>query len=576
MLHKKRAIFIPALLILSLVLAACGNDATPTTQSATSAAATTAASSTAATTAASSAASTTTTAATSAAATTASSGTSAATTAAGTGAATTAAAGPRGATLTLAVASGPATLDPGKGNPVDEPFITPAYDSLLRLDANGGFQPALATAWKWVGTDFKTFELTLRPNVKFSDGSAFDAAAVKAWLELQKANKTATSLSVGLDTAEVTGPLTVQLHLAAPNSLLPTFLTRYWISGTIACPAAAKNPDLVNTATCGAGPYMLDAKSTVSGDTYTYLPNPNYWNQDAIHWNKLVLKVVANPQAALDALKTGQIQAILPADASIIDAGTAAGLKLAGVELNVQGLDFLYKDGTNGAALKDVRVRQALNYAIDREALSKVLYGGKGRPFSSQFLPGSDGYDSSLDNYYTYDVAKAKQLLSEAGFANGFEVSILSAPFLGFDTLAQAVSSYWQAIGVKTTIDSKPSFPEFVGGLTSGKYALAVAGLGATPPTLTTWNCCMKPGAIWNPDKTAAPELQALMDKLSATDTAGMPPIAKQANKIITEQAWYVSVIATKLYYMYDARITVATPSPVEPILNIIEIRPAQ
>lgn len=568
MLHK-RAIFVPVLLILSLILAACGGETTPVPAS-TTGAATTAASSATTSAAASSA---TTSAATSAAATSTASGTAAAT-----GATTTAAAaGPRGQTLTIAVASSPAALDPGKGNPVDEPFLTPAYDSLLRFDANGAYQPGLATAWKWVGTDFKTFELTLRPNVKFSDGSAFDAAAVKAWLELQKTNKTSTALNIGLDTADVTGPLVVQLKLAQPNSLLPTFLTRNWISGVIACPAAVTNPALVNAATCGTGPYILDTKTTVSGDTYTYLPNPNYWNQEAIHWNKLVLKVVANPQAALDAMKTGQVQVILPADASIIDAATAANLKLTGVELNVQGLDFLYRDGTNGAALKDVRVRQALNYAIDRDALSKVLYGGKGRPISTQFLPGSDAADSTLDNFYTYDVNKAKQLLSDAGFPNGgFEVSILSAPFLGFDTLAQAVSSYWQAIGVKTVIDSKATLADFVGGLSSGKYATAVAGLGATSPALIAWNCCMKPGAIWNPDKTAAPDLQALIDKLGATETAQMPPIAKQVNKFITEQAWYVSVIATKLYFLYDAKVTGLTPTAVEPVINIPDIRPAQ
>ncbi len=569
----KRARLALVLTLFSLVLAACGSDNTPVPAATTSAAAATTGS--AATTVA--AVSTTAASASTGAATTVagSTTTSVATTAAGTATTAAVAAGPRGQTLTVAVASFPASLDPGTGDPVNEPFLTPAYDSLLRFDADGNYQPMLATSWKWVGTDFKTFELQLRPNVKFSDGSTFDANAVKSWLELQKTNKTVTASNIGLDTAEVTGPLTIQLHLAQPNSLLPTFLTRNWISGIIACPAAVTNADLVKTATCGIGPYTLDTKNTVSGDTYTYLPNPNYWNQDAIHWNKLVMKVVANPQAALDALKTGQVQVVAPADASVVDAAVSAGLKQAGVDLNVQGLDFLYKDGTLTPALKDTRVRQALNYAIDREALSKLLAGGKGRPISTQFLPGSDGYDASLDNYYTYDVAKAKQLLSDAGFANGFEVSILSAPFLGFDTLAQAVSAYWQAIGVKTTIDSKASLAEFVGGLSGGKYATAVAGLGAVSPTLITWNCCMKPGATWNPDKTAVPELQALIDKLGATDATNMPATAKQVNKYLTEQAWYLPVIATKLYFLYDPHVTGVTPTATEPVINLMDIKPA-
>ena len=260
----------------------------------------------------------------------------------------------------------------------------------------------------------------------------------------------------------------------------------------------------------------------------------------------------------------------------MIDAGQTAGMKLAGVELNVQGLDFLDREGKIVPALKDARVRQALNYAIDKDALSKVLGGGKGRPVSTQFLPGSDGYDATLDSYYNYDVAKAKQLLTDAGFANGFELTILSAPFLGFDTLSQAVASYWQAIGVKTTIDSKPSVAEFLTGLSSGKYGVAVAGLGATTPTLITYNCCFKPGSAWNPSKTPVPDLQAIIEKLAATDATQAGPVAKQVNKYITEQAWFVPVLATKLYFLYSPKISGVTPTATEASPNILNIVPAQ
>src|SRR5450759_2477316 len=145
-------------------------------------------------------------------------------------------------------------------------------------------------------------------------------------------------------------------------------------------------------------------------------------------------------------------------------------MKLSGVEQNVQGLDFLLKDGTAVPAIGDVRVRQALNYAIDRTALAKVLGGGKGRPVSSEFLPGGDAYDASLDNYYPYDVAKAKALLAAAGYPNGFKVTILSIPVGGLDTLAQAGASYWEAIGVTTTIDNKTTASDYIGGTVSGQY----------------------------------------------------------------------------------------------------------
>lgn len=481
----------------------------------------------------------------------------------------------RGDVLTIAIPISPPSLDPGVGEPAFEGFINPAYDALLRIDpVDGKIIPSLAVSWKWVGTDFKTFEIELRPDVLFSDGSEFNAEAVKAWLDFQKTNASVTASNIGLDTAEVTGPLSITLHLAQPNVMLPIFFTRGWISGAIACPAAVTNPDLVTTATCGAGPYMLDTENTVTADTYTYIPNPHYWNPDEIHWNKLVLKVVANPQSALDALRTGQVQ-LTPADPSIVDAGVADGMKLAGVEQNVQGLDFLLKDGTAVPAIGDVRVRQALNYAIDRVALAQVLGGGKGRPVSSEFLPGGDAYDASLDNYYPYDVTKAKALLAEAGYADGFEVTILSIPMNSLDTLAQAVASYWEAIGVKTIIDNKTTAPDFITGVLSGQYAVSVAGLGTVTPILTLWKCCVMPGSFWNRDTSVAPELQGLIDQISMTDIEDSAPIARQVNKYLTENAWYVPVASAKQYILYGPGVTGGEPTPAEPTINILRVVPS-
>jgi peptide/nickel transport system substrate-binding protein len=483
----------------------------------------------------------------------------------------------RGDVLTIAVAIAPPSLDPGVGESSFEVYITPAYDALLRIDpADGKVIPSLAVSWKWVGADFTTFEMELRPNVFFSDGTEFNAEAVKAWLELQKANATVTASNIGLDSAEVTGPLSITLNLAKPNVMLPIFLTRGWIAGAIACPAAVTNPDLVKTATCGAGPYMLDTANTVTADTYTYIPNPHYWNPDAIHWNKLVIKVVANPQSGLDALRTGQVQVIYLADASIIDAGVADGMILSGVEQNVQGLDFIFKDGTAVPALADVRVRQALNYAIDRTALAQVISGGKGRPVSSEFLPGGDAYDASLDNYYPYDVAKAQALLAEAGYADGFDVTILSIPMNSLDTIAQAVASYWEAIGVHTIVDTKTSASDYIGATLSGQYAVNVAGLGTVTPVLTLWAGCFAPGAFWNPDQSPVPELQALIDQLSRTDIQESAPIAQQVNRYLTENAWYVPVMSGKQYLLYSPDVTGGEATPFDPTFSILGVEPSK
>ncbi|MFC4454767.1 ABC transporter substrate-binding protein [Deinococcus sonorensis] len=487
------------------------------------------------------------------------------------------AATPPGGTLTVAISAAPASLDPSSGEASNEYYYTPAYDSLIKFDYDAKYKPGLATAWSWVGKDFKVLDLTLRPGVKFSDGSTFDAKAVKSWLDLQMKNKSPVAVNLGTKSVQVTGPLKVRLTMTDPNPLALLFLSRTWLSGVIPCPKASANPALLKAATCGTGPYVLDAKQTVTGDTYTYVPNPNYWDPAKVQWNKLVLKVVTNPQAALDAVRAGQAQVAWPAQASLIQSAVGAGLKSAGVPQNILGLDFLDKSGKIVPALKDVRVRQALNYALDRKALATALGGGQGDPISTQFLKGADGYDASLDNAYPYDVAKAKQLLTAAGYPQGFELTILSTPIAGLDTLVQAIVGYWQAIGVKAKIDNKTQGSDFFAGLTSGKYAVSAAALGATNPTLLAWNCCFHPGAVWNPDKTPVPQFEALIDKLRVTDPSKAAPIAKQINSFMTKNAWFVPVYSGKLNYVYDPKkVTLATPSGAQPVIDILDVRPVK
>ena len=367
--------------------------------------------------------------------------------------ATAAAVTPPGGTLTVAIGNAPASLDPSPGEASNEYYYALAYDSLISFEYAGQYKPGLATSWKWVGNDYKTLNIQLRRGVKFSDGSTFNAKAVKSWLDLQVKNKSAVANNLGTKAVTVTGPNSIRLTMSASNPLALLFLSRTWLSGVIPCPKAAVNPAILKAATCGTGPYVLDPKQTVTGDTYTYLANPNYWNPAQVQWEKVILKVVNNPQAALDAVRAGQAQVAWPAQASLLKSALDAGLKTVGVPQNVLGLDFLDKSGKVVPAFKDVRVRQALNYAIDRKALADALGGGQGSPVSTQFLVGADGYDASLNNYYPYDVAKAKQLLTAAGYPQGFEVTILSTPIAGLDTVVQAVAGYWQAIGVKTKIE---------------------------------------------------------------------------------------------------------------------------
>ena len=167
-------------------------------------------------------------------------------------------------------------------------------------------------------------------------------------------------------------------------------------------------------------------------------------------------------------------------------------------------------------------------------------------------------------------------MLAEAGYANGFEVSILSVPLGGADILAQAVASYWEAIGVTTIVDNKATTPEFLTGTFSGEYACNIANLGVTIPTLLLWKCCIMPGSFWNRDASAPAELQALIDQLAMTNVEDMAPIARQVNQYLTENAWYVPVHSSKLYFFYAPGVTGGEPTSFEAVINLLEVVPSE
>jgi peptide/nickel transport system substrate-binding protein len=128
--------------------------------------------------------------------------------------------------------------------------------------------------------------------------------------------------------------------------------------------------------------------------------------------------VITNPTTALSALQTGQVQVALGQPVTSVGAATRAGLKDAAPLTLFLALSLIDRGGKVAPALGDVRVRQALHYAIDRKAVAKVVGAGLGRPIDQMAVPGDDSYDPKLDNAYPYDPTKAKQL-PRRGFGRG-------------------------------------------------------------------------------------------------------------------------------------------------------------
>jgi len=304
-------------------------------------------------------------------------------------------------TLNIATLTVPQSLDPINATGSNVPFFQAVYDTLIRRQANGDFTPMLATKWEY-NADNTQLTLTLRDNVKFHDGTPFNAEAVKANIDRFRASTGADSKGLkNVSEVTVVDPTHVTIALSAPD---PSLLFRLSDSaGLMANPAAFANPDSLKTTPDGTGPYDLDKSKTVIGTKWVYDRDAKYWG-DKLPYQTLTLSVFDNENAIVNGLKTGQIDtALLQSADQRAAAKQDAQLKIQDSNVDVQSIILFDRAGAMVPALGDARVRQALNYAIDRDTMLKQIRQGLGVTTSQMFGTDTLGYDKSLDNYYTHD-----------------------------------------------------------------------------------------------------------------------------------------------------------------------------
>jgi peptide/nickel transport system substrate-binding protein len=442
--------------------------------------------------------------------------------------------GGSGGTLTLAplVPAQPWDLaDAGLGN--NTQYYQPVYDSLLLQDAKGEPAPNLATSWSYDAARTK-LTLKLRSGVKFTDGTAFDADAVKANLThtRQGTNEAAGQLKV-IKSVDVADPSTVTVTLSAPD---PSFLVNLGsVAGMMASPKAIESGTL-KTKPVGSGPYVLDASATTPGSRYTFTRNPGYWNKGAFPYEKIVLKPLRDPTAVLNALRSGQINGALITNPKNIAPARGSGLKVTEyVPGDVEGLYIWDRGGKIVKALGDVRVRRALNYAFDRNAIVKAAKRGLGTPTTQVFNPAGSAFDTALNSTYTYDPAKARQLLAQAGYPNGFEVTMPDFSAVFPDQQA-VMTQQLAAIGVKVKIDKVPS-DQLINVLLSGKYAVSYFTLASFRPW-DTIQIQVRKDSLWNVLHYEDPKVTDLVAKAQAATGERQTALFKELNAYLVDQAW--------------------------------------
>lgn len=366
--------------------------------------------------------------------------------------------------LRFATFKPPQTLDPAKytGGAAGLVFHYPVYDALLRLDPRGNITPGLATSWKLRADGVL---LTLRRGVRFSDGAAFNALAVKQNL------RRCIAIGGGCGTTaiqwiKVINPFTVLLKTRAPSPALLFQLAT--APGMMVSPRAFGSDDL-GVHPVGAGPYVLDTDATVPGSKYVYTKNRRYWNPKEQTLSRIEISVIGSAQQRVNAMRTGQIDASMVGDAQELAAYRQAGID---TRLSAEGDMFAILVLDPSGPLADRRVRQALGYAVNRGALTESPARKDLAKVADQLFPkGRLGHVASPSFSFSYDLAKAKSLLAQAGVKD-VSFTIPAQPGPQNLTETQAVAGMLNAAGFDAKVFQPP--PQLVTKVIySGDYPVA-------------------------------------------------------------------------------------------------------
>lgn len=454
-----------------------------------------------------------------------------------------------GGTLAVALPIKPQSLDPGKnGNGGQNIVQWLAYEPLIRLNSDGSFGPGLATQWGYVGEGNKLFQMTIRTDAKFADGTPVTADSVAATINHYIQNPGPLShYMFGVTKATAKDDQTVTVELDKPNPILPIVFSQAANWGDVISPAGLKNPEKLTSEMFGAGPYTLDPAQTVNGDHYTFVPNRNYYNQAAIHWNKVVARVLPDANSALQALRSGQVQVDMNAQGNIIEQARSSGVDITQGPGFAQAVFLLDRAGEVTPALGKLEVRQALNYAIDRQAIAKAL-GGEFQPTAQIAPAGTDGYDESLNDAYPYNPEKARRLLADAGYPDGFSFTLLSTSIFQTDTVSQAVADQLGKIGVKVDIKSAGvDLNQLIADMASKKYSAVAFNTGTDMFTNALQNFA-SPASPLNPFASQGEQVLGAFNALAAAPADGQQRAAVALNTAVTQNAWFVPIAQTKAF----------------------------
>ena len=465
------------------------------------------------------------------------------------------------ATVTMAVFQEPDTLDPSASGLITVGAISHCIFDTLIWDlpghGNNPFYPGLAASWD-VSPDATSYTFKLRKDVKFHDGTPFNAQAVKFTFDHivdpnTKSKSAAGSLGPYQET-QVVDDYTAKVVFKSANA---AFMNEAAGFGMVSPTAVQKFGADFGHNPVGTGPFKF--KEYIVGQHVTVERNPDYnWGPTPLRTGPpqvktVVFRILADPGTRFNALKTGEIQLapnINPQDIQSIKSDST--FKVYNVAST--GMPWNIMVNATKAPTDDPLVRQALEYATDQATIIKTLYFGLYTAADSVYTPLTPGYDPGTQAIYKYDPAKAGALLDQAGWTKGsngmrqkngqaLKLSFINISGFGFDGISQLMQSQFKDVGIAVDI-SDQSFPAVADAYNRGDHHLADFFYYDVDPYFTrALFGCDQIAHGFNWEHYCNPDLTAMIDKANATpDNNARTALYKQIGQIIMKAAVIIPI----------------------------------
>ena len=458
-------------------------------------------------------------------------------------------------TLRIGLAEDPDMLDPSLGRTYVGRIVFSAFcDKLFDIDEKLNIVPQLALSHE-TSADGKAVTIKLRPGVKFHDGEAFDAEAAKFSLDRHLTMPTSFRKPelAALDHVEVVDPLTIKLVLKTPFSPLISQLTDR--AGMMVSPKAVKEQgDKFGLHPVCAGPYKFVER--VQQDRIVFEKFADYWNKDNVFIDRIVYLPIVDATVRLANVKSGGldlIERVLATDIKDVRADSRLALSSA-LELGYFGLTLNTNNDKTKGALTNVKVRQALDLSIDRDAINQAVFNGEFTPGNQWISPEHPYYQKAFP-VRSRDIAKAKALLKEAGLTLPVSVDMMVPKGAENEAVAQVL----QSMAAEAGIDLKIRLIEFA---TSFKQAQA----GEFQAFLIGWSGRIDPdgnsyvflhsGAPQNDGGYTNPEADKLMEDARLTSDVGQrKAIYEKLTKIILNDEPIIYLYQRKLLFAHTKKL---------------------